>query len=189
MSKICKTNHHRVKRVLAKNKIEVIKAKKVFTDEHKENISRACKGRVSWSKGKKMSKSSLYRNMASHLRFDIDCEWLTQFRDIEKLKVLNKLITCRSGRWNNDTEWYKEYIEKFYNDSKFNRIYKAWIESCKEFYRKPSIDHIVPKSNGGTNDIKNLQILTWFENRCKNDMSQNEWNKLKLNIKDYFSDE
>lgn len=30
-------------------------------------------------------------------------------------------------------------------------------------------------------------ILTWFENRCKNDMSQEEWNNIKSNIKDYLS--
>ena len=44
----------------------------------------------------------------------------------------------------------------------------------------------MPKSKGGTNDLKNLQFLTWFENRSKNNMTQNEWNKLKLNIGEYF---
>jgi len=31
-----------------------------------------------------------------------------------------------------------------------------------------------------------LQFLTWFENRAKCDMSQEDWNKVKLNIKDYL---
>ena len=31
-----------------------------------------------------------------------------------------------------------------------------------------------------------LQFLTWFENRAKNDMSQDEWNKVKANMKDYL---
>ena len=39
---------------------------------------------------------------------------------------------------------------------------------------------------GGTNAIENLQFLSWFENRCKNDMAQAEWNNLKLNIQEYF---
>ena len=56
----------------------------------------------------------------------------------------------------------------------------------KEKYKKPSLDHIVPKSKGGTNDIENLQFLSWFENRCKNDMSKEDWNNLKLNIQEYF---
>ena len=73
-----------------------------------------------------------------------------------------------------------------YNDDQFNRIYESWINSGKEKYKKPSIDHIVPKSKGGTNDIENLQFLSWFENRCKNDMTQTEWDNLKLNIKEYF---
>ena len=51
---------------------------------------------------------------------------------------------------------------------------------------KPSIDHINPKANNGTNDLSNLQFLTWFENRCKNDMSQKEWEDVKVSIKEYF---
>ena len=33
----------------------------------------------------------------------------------------------------------------------------------------------------------NLQVLTWFENRCKNDMTQAEWSAIKLNINRYFT--
>lgn len=48
------------------------------------------------------------------------------------------------------------------------------------------IDHIIPKAKGGTNSLDNLQFLSWFENRCKNDMSQEEWKVLKSNIQEYF---
>ncbi len=51
---------------------------------------------------------------------------------------------------------------------------------------RPTIDHITPKANKGGNDLENLQFLSWFENRCKNDMSQKEWDLLKLNINNYF---
>ena len=127
-----------------------------------------------------------YNNMATHLRFDVSVEWLMQFKDFHKLKTLNDVITNRSGRWEASSAWYKNYIEKFYDDDQFNRIYERWIKSGKEKYKKPSLDHIIPKANGGTNDIENLQFLSWFENRCKNDMAQTEWNNLKINIKEYF---
>ena len=44
----------------------------------------------------------------------------------------------------------------------------------------------MPKAKGGTNDLENLQFLSWFENRCKNDMTQKEWNILKSNIGEYL---
>ena len=34
--------------------------------------------------------------------------------------------------------------------------------------------------------LDNLQFLTWFENRAKNDMSMDEWIDIKNNIKDYL---
>lgn len=127
-----------------------------------------------------------YNNMATHLRFDVSVAWLMQFDDFSKLKLLNDVITNRSGRWDVSTEWYKSYVERFYTDEQFNRIYAAWSESGNVKYRKPSLDHITPKAKGGTNSLDNLQFLTWFENRCKNDMTQIEWDTLKLNMKDYL---
>ena len=127
-----------------------------------------------------------YNNMATHLRFDISYEWLMQFKDFKKLQLLNDVITNRSGRWDVSTEWYKSYIIKFYEDEQFDNVYRRWVESSCEQYKKPSIDHIIPKAKGGTNDLDNLQFLSWFENRCKNDMSQLEWDELKSNIGEYF---
>jgi len=127
-----------------------------------------------------------YNNMVTHLRFDVSVEWLMKFNDFDKLKLLNNAITNRSCRWEVSSVWYRSYIERFYDDDQFNRLYEIWISSGKEKYKKPSLDHIVPKSKGGTNDIENLQFLSWFENRCKNDMSKEDWNNLKLNIQEYF---
>ena len=127
-----------------------------------------------------------YNNMATHLRFDVSIDWLMQFSDFDKLKLLNEVITKRSGRWDVSTEWYKSYISRFYYDDQFNKVYERWVNSGKEKYKKPSLDHIVPKAKGGTNDINNLQFLSWFENRCKNDMEQAEWDNLKMNIGEYF---
>ena len=82
--------------------------------------------------------------------------------------------------------WYISYIEKFYFDKQFNLLYDRWISSGCKPYMKPSIDHITPKAKGGTNALDNLQFLTWFENRCKNDMSQEDWDKMKSDILEYF---
>ena len=183
----CGIDHHQVKRILLKNGIVPVKAKrKPFTSEHKKKISNSCKGRESWVRGKKATKEMLYKNMAAHLRFDIDFSWLMQFEDIEKLKTLNDCITDRSGRFNVNTDWYKSYIVKFYNCDRFNALYDSWIFSGKDKLKKPSIDHIMPKSKGGDNNIDNLQFLTWFENRCKNNMSQIEWDILKSKIHEYL---
>jgi hypothetical protein len=163
-------------------------AKRIFSKEHRANLSKACMGRETWSKGKKMPKISLYKNMLAHIRFNISLDWLMQFQDIEQLKTLNKCITNRSGRFNCSDEWYKSYIEKFYYDYQFNNVYTRWyvLGNKQNPYLRPSIDHIVPKAKGGTNDIDNLQFLSWFENRCKNDMTQQEWDNLKSNIGDYL---
>lgn len=180
-------DHHFVKRVLERNGIEIEHGRKrPISELHRQNISNACKGRDAWSKGKNMPKSSLYKNMQAHLRFEVSLEFLQQFDDIEKLKMLNRMATNRSGRFEiNDTD-YQSYILRFYYDDAFNKIYQKWLDSSKEKYFRPSIDHIVPISLGGKHSVENLQILTWFENRCKNNMTQAEWDRLKSNIGEYF---
>ena len=86
----CGIDHHQVKRILLKNGIVPVKAKrKPFTEEHKRKISKSCTGRKSWISGKKVTKEMLYKNMVVHLRFDVDFCWLSQFEDIE---IVSKTI-------------------------------------------------------------------------------------------------
>ena len=161
------TNHHRVKRILTANGVQIRQPKN-----------------TRWLRKYETLLQSKYGNMKNHLRFDIDLEWLMQF-DFEILKVLNGAITNREGRWNITSDEYIKYIEYFYTYAQFLLVYEKYKNNpCK--YTKPSIDHIIPKANGGTNELSNLQFLSWFENRCKNDMTQAEWNTLKTNIKGYI---
>jgi len=186
VARICGTDHHRVKRVLEANGVVIVKAKsKPFSEDHRRKIGEKSKGRKT-NLGKKMPKSSLYKNMAAHIRFDVTSEWLSGFSDIEKLKFLNSAITRRGGRFDLSTTDYVEYIEKFYDDCQFNDLYFSWLISQKNKWLRPTIDHINPRANGGENAIENLQFLTWFENRAKCDMTQEEWNTVKANIKDYL---
>jgi len=169
IGEVYNSNHKIISRILKQNGIETRKPLNL-------------RGKKKYSNNKDRS----YNNMATHLRFDVSSQWLMQFDDFEKLKLLNDAITNRSGRWAEDTKWYKSYIVRFYDDQRFNKIYLGWIKSDFHKYKKPSIDHIIPKAKGGTNSLPNLQFLTWFENRCKNDISQKEWDKMKENIKEYF---
>ena len=112
-------------------------------------------------------------------------EYVDSFQDFEKFAYLHKQIV-KLFRVNELTElYYKEYIDKFYNEEQFNNIYMTWKESNNEkdttFYDwyKPSLDHIVPKSRGGDNSLDNLQYLTVFENLSKRDMTMIEWEEFK----------
>ena len=180
------TDHHRIKRILVKNGIEITRKdriRKPMTDEHKAKISKATKGRTPWSKGKKMSKEAKLKNMVAHIKYDVDLEFYQQFDDIEKLKCLNKMLTRDRVSKHFDTQKYKSFITKFYNDEQFNAVYQKWIDSNGDKWAAPSLDHIHPISKGGGYELDNLQILTWFENRTKSDMTNDEWQEFKLKTK------
>ena len=124
--------------------------------------------------------------MVGHLKYDVTLEWLQCFSDIEKLKYLNKSITRKRDWLGFTTETYKLFIDRFYNDLEFNRLYDLWLSTNNKWI-KPSLDHIYPKSKGSElTDIDNLRFVSWFENRAKADIPQDEWNQIKLNIGYYL---
>lgn len=181
------TNHHTIKRILVRNNVTITRRNslKEFTQEHKDKISKACMGREGWSKGKTMTREFNLRNMKGHLKYDVSLEWLSGFEDIEKLKFLNHSLARERDCQGFTTEIYKQFIEKFYFDEKFNELYTKWT-STHDRWIKPSLDHIEAKCNGGSLLIDNLQFVSWLENRAKADIPQETWEKMKANIEYYL---
>ena len=176
-----------IKRILIRNGIDITKRKtlKPYTDEHKQKVGAALKGRRCWSKGLKMTREHNLKNMKAHLKYDVTIEWLSKFEDIEKLKYLNRSLSRRRDCEGFTTEIYIQFIERFYIDSKFNELYHKWIETNDKWI-KPSLDHIEAKCNGGSLLIDNLQFISWLENRAKVDIDKELWNRMKQNINYYL---
>lgn len=79
---------------------------------------------------------------------------------------------------------YENAILYFMHDKQFWAVYNFWKEHKNEvstFYdlAKPSIDHKIPVSKGGSDQLENIQVLTLFENLAKRDMTWEEWQKFK----------
>lgn len=183
-------NKKQISKILKNRNIKITKKDKcykkyVLTDEHKRKISESSKKR----RGIKMSMMSKYKNMANHLRFDVDYLWLSKFKDFEKLRFLNRAISHDYYKFNTDI--YKKYILKFYFDEKFNKIYQKWLDNDKNNWLIPSLDHIKPRprprDNDELDDINNLEFLTWFENRTKSNMKLEIWNEMKKDIYFYLT--
>ena len=110
----------------------------------------------------------------------LDLEYLDKFTDFKKFVFIHKSLLANTSLITTLTvEEYKKYIEYFYNQKEFNILYNNWNRNkiTNTFYdlAKPSLDHIIPKSKGGTDLLENLQFLSLFENLCKRDMTMNEW--------------
>ena len=132
------------------------------------------------------TKEQNIKNMKGHLKYDVSFEWLNSFEDIRKLQYLNISLSRKRDCEGFTTELYIEFIEKFYNDEKFSYLYDEWIKT-NDVWIKPSLDHIIPKSKGGKlNIITNLQFISWFENRAKFNLTQEQWNKIKEKIDEYI---
>ena len=139
------------------------------------------------------------RAFQASTKMQVSNQFLDQYKDnFEKFLFIHHAIMATSGNSSSYYEKhqieYEEIINFFWNDKQFNTLYFLWLKNKKlnnTFYDwlKPSLDHIVPSSKGGKNELSNFQFLTTFENLAKRDMTMEEWNlfKLKTNTKsDYF---
>lgn len=182
------TNSHSIKRTLLLNNIQPCLVRKSVKVKDLISINDLVvpNGSGGANKGYKQSTLHVYKNMRAHLKYDVTIEWLIQFEDIEKLKFLNRSITKERNKVNFNSQSYIYFIEHFYNDSQFNTVYKNWLVNPTK-WMKPSLDHIIPRCEGGSlSDLNNLQFLTWFENRCKCNISMNEWCTIKKSINEYL---
>lgn len=189
IAKIYHTDHHRIGRIIEKYNIEIKNddrtitprkgyKKKPFTEEHRKNIGLSAKGRKT-NLGKKMPKISLYKNMASHLHRDISLEFLLSFEDIYKLKCLTSIINKDRVSKNFNDEQYKRFLQHFYYDKTFNNTYNNWLNENKQQFAKPSLDHVIPLSKGGTWELENLRIIPWCINRAKYNYMPDEWDRIR----------
>lgn len=179
IARLNNTDHHTIKRVLIKNWVPLSKdrKKRQLSDEHKKKIWEKSKWRKSrlWVKA---SEEQVRKNMIWHMNRWITIDNLRKYKDIEKLKFLNNVISRHRKHF--DDKKYIEYLEKFYHTEPFCTIYDEWIKSWKCKWRMPSIDHLNPISKWWTFELNNLMFTTWFENRAKAEMTLNEWYLFKV---------
>jgi hypothetical protein len=128
-----------------------------------------------------------FYKMIRGLKYDFDYGWLTSFDDPEKLKFLlkyskkgNKTIPIKT------TEYHVNFINHFYYDEQFNKVYDNWINSGKDGRMSPALDHIRPKSKGGSHELYNLRFITNIENYFKGARSLEEWEYIKANPDKFF---
>ncbi len=187
------SNHHMIRRTLQRQGIDLSnndRLKKERSQESKDKVGATRKALfasgaiTTWCKGKKLTRDHVLKSLRGKLYCDVTLEWLQSFPDFEKFKFLSNITSKHRKHF--PTEKYIAYIERFYHDPQFNTIYSKWLETGKNKWFIPSIDHINPKSKGGSFDLDNLRFITWFENKAKADMSLEDWEKVKANIFDYF---
>ena len=107
------------------------------------------------------------------------------FNSINSLK---STLKTRGSRDNSiiDSNYIKKFVMFFIDDAQFNRVYDKWknLECCR--HAKPSLDHRIPLYAGGGSEFSNLQFISTLENLAKNSIPESEWNKIKINIHNYF---
>ena len=143
----------------------------------KNKISDSIKNLSVHPSGWKHTFASNLNNIKAQFKLPKDSD-LSKYSDYDKLKKITYFLSKNIKKETKTPEYILNFIDYFYNDHQFNKIYDEWKIS-KNKWNQPSLDHKTPITRGGSDEISNLQVLTWFENRCKIDLTQEEWNNFK----------
>jgi hypothetical protein len=171
------TDHHTISRLLKMHDVTVDSTRKPSgpkTDIQKaayRNIKR--KPRLVKVR---MSEAQNRANQKRKMKTDLD---LSKYEDFDRLKFLTAMTSRHHKHLGHSDESRSAFLEKFWHDEAFNAIYDRWIASGRNKWWMPSLDHKQPRSRKGGWDLGNLQMLTWFENRAKAEMTCAEWQEFK----------
>lgn len=142
----------------------------------KKNISKAKSGKPNPLKaGKKYTAVQRLTIIKNQCKFPFSID---EYTNVDKFL----LVKAFSNQLFKLTEYSKkeQFIKYFYYDELFDYLYTRWLaisptDKYLKKMAKPSIDHIIPISRGGSSDLSNLCVMTWFENRAKVNMTDSEW--------------
>lgn len=181
---LCKISFDKIKEniSLRRKAIRYEKRRKIKHERKREEFKKW----EEWRSKLKELRPDIYK-VAKNLNYRFDFEWLGSFEDLDKLKFLLKYSRKSYNTLSiNRKEYYVEFINHFYYDPKFNKIYANWLRKGKFKGLIPSLDHIYPRSKGGSHDLKNLRFVTNVENYLKGTYSLEEWEEIKSNLDEIF---
>jgi hypothetical protein len=174
------TDHHRIKRTLIAAGVPITNQHRLRTpqsDAQRKALSVRVTGTVPKNKGTKSPEPLIRKMMKARMRTSID---LIKYEDIDKLQLLVRLTSKHSKHLAVSDAIRESFLDKFYFDNQFNALWAKWKASGENKWYFPSLDHKTSKLNGEDWSLDNLQFLSWFENRAKAEMNQDEWDDFKI---------
>lgn len=177
------TNHHRIKRMIVSAGVEITNEPRLrapMPKDRREKIGNLSRGRKAWNKGVRANESQVRKYIKARMRTQID---LDAYPNLSKLQFLIRITSKHRKHLGASDDVRKAFLDRFYFDRQFNLIYDRWQASGENKWLYPSLDHKVSRFNGENWQLDNLQFLTWFENRAKAEMNQDEWERFKEETK------